>query len=246
MRLWSVKTGHIENSSTWTNAKLGFPNKNLISLSSPFSNFSVFIGTAFIMNFSVFFLSYDCRQWFDLIRRSILYWVNVIESLKSGNQWNGARPLCAIGTDAKFSSCSDLWSCPFTWIHSIDPGSDRTRVKAEASRSVMHQRLSELIGAFFCWRHLQISKVRVEHCASYTNCSSCLEARDPYCGWCSLEKRWVFTFAMSIISEYATSIESQLPSLPYRDIFLPRYYSLFILVSFLCATPKFLTTRQLI
>ena len=37
----------------------------------------------------------------------------------------------------------------------------------------------------------QISKVRVEHCSTYTNCSSCLEARDPYCGWCSLEKRWV-------------------------------------------------------
>jgi len=35
----------------------------------------------------------------------------------------------------------------------------------------------------------KISKVRVEHCASYANCSSCLQARDPYCGWCSLEKR---------------------------------------------------------
>lgn len=34
-----------------------------------------------------------------------------------------------------------------------------------------------------------ISKVKVEHCNSYTNCSSCLEAKDPYCGWCSLEKR---------------------------------------------------------
>lgn len=35
----------------------------------------------------------------------------------------------------------------------------------------------------------KISKVKVEHCGSYTNCTSCLEARDPYCGWCSLEKR---------------------------------------------------------
>ncbi|KAK8746915.1 hypothetical protein OTU49_016897 [Cherax quadricarinatus] len=33
------------------------------------------------------------------------------------------------------------------------------------------------------------SKVKVESCSSYTNCSSCLAARDPYCGWCSLEKR---------------------------------------------------------
>ena len=34
-----------------------------------------------------------------------------------------------------------------------------------------------------------VSKVRVEHCSSYTNCNSCLDAGDPYCGWCSLEKR---------------------------------------------------------
>lgn len=31
--------------------------------------------------------------------------------------------------------------------------------------------------------------MRVEHCSMYTNCSSCLESRDPFCGWCSLEKR---------------------------------------------------------
>jgi hypothetical protein len=35
----------------------------------------------------------------------------------------------------------------------------------------------------------QIAKVRVENCAKYTNCSVCLETGDPYCGWCSLEKR---------------------------------------------------------
>ncbi|XP_017776948.1 PREDICTED: plexin-B [Nicrophorus vespilloides] len=35
----------------------------------------------------------------------------------------------------------------------------------------------------------KISKIKVEHCSSYTNCSSCLESKDPYCGWCSLEKR---------------------------------------------------------
>ncbi|XP_055371957.1 plexin-B isoform X2 [Condylostylus longicornis] len=35
----------------------------------------------------------------------------------------------------------------------------------------------------------KITKLRVEHCSIYTNCSSCLESRDPFCGWCSLEKR---------------------------------------------------------
>ncbi|CAG0883072.1 unnamed protein product [Cyprideis torosa] len=37
--------------------------------------------------------------------------------------------------------------------------------------------------------HRRISKVRVENCVQYTNCSGCLQTRDPYCGWCSLEKR---------------------------------------------------------
>ncbi|XP_065351810.1 plexin-B isoform X4 [Cloeon dipterum] len=35
----------------------------------------------------------------------------------------------------------------------------------------------------------KILKVKVEDCTNYSNCSSCMEARDPYCGWCSLEKR---------------------------------------------------------
>lgn len=35
----------------------------------------------------------------------------------------------------------------------------------------------------------RLTKMRVEHCAAHTNCSACLESRDPFCGWCSLEKR---------------------------------------------------------
>lgn len=35
----------------------------------------------------------------------------------------------------------------------------------------------------------KITKLRVEHCNQYANCSMCLDSRDPFCGWCSLEKR---------------------------------------------------------
>ncbi|XP_035219207.1 plexin-B-like isoform X4 [Stegodyphus dumicola] len=35
----------------------------------------------------------------------------------------------------------------------------------------------------------KISKVRVEQCSRYDACDQCLRARNPYCGWCSLEKR---------------------------------------------------------
>lgn len=34
-----------------------------------------------------------------------------------------------------------------------------------------------------------ISKVPVENCRQYASCSDCLTDGDPYCGWCSLEKR---------------------------------------------------------
>ncbi|XP_037069956.1 plexin-B-like [Pollicipes pollicipes] len=35
----------------------------------------------------------------------------------------------------------------------------------------------------------KVSKVRVQTCEMYTDCTACLGSGDPYCGWCSLEKR---------------------------------------------------------
>ncbi|XP_055537912.1 plexin-B isoform X2 [Wyeomyia smithii] len=35
----------------------------------------------------------------------------------------------------------------------------------------------------------RVTKIKIEHCSTFTNCSSCLDSRDPFCGWCSLEKR---------------------------------------------------------
>jgi plexin A len=35
----------------------------------------------------------------------------------------------------------------------------------------------------------KLSKVRVQDCAQYADCNQCLGARDPYCGWCSLENK---------------------------------------------------------
>ncbi|XP_037578148.1 plexin-B isoform X1 [Dermacentor silvarum] len=35
----------------------------------------------------------------------------------------------------------------------------------------------------------KVSKVRVDRCQQYNTCDQCLQARNPYCGWCSLEKR---------------------------------------------------------
>lgn len=42
---------------------------------------------------------------------------------------------------------------------------------------------------FYALSTSHITKVRVQHCNSFTSCNSCLQAADPHCGWCSLEKR---------------------------------------------------------
>ena len=35
----------------------------------------------------------------------------------------------------------------------------------------------------------RLSKVKVQDCQQYSDCNQCLGARDPYCGWCSLENK---------------------------------------------------------
>ncbi|XP_046596582.1 plexin-A4 isoform X1 [Neodiprion lecontei] len=35
----------------------------------------------------------------------------------------------------------------------------------------------------------KVSKVKVQECSVYKTCWDCLEAKDPYCGWCSLENK---------------------------------------------------------
>lgn len=35
----------------------------------------------------------------------------------------------------------------------------------------------------------KVSKVKVHDCSVYKTCAECLGAKDPYCGWCSLENK---------------------------------------------------------
>ncbi|KAF7989684.1 hypothetical protein HCN44_008358 [Aphidius gifuensis] len=35
----------------------------------------------------------------------------------------------------------------------------------------------------------KVSKVKVQECSVYKTCWACLDAKDPYCGWCSLENK---------------------------------------------------------
>jgi hypothetical protein len=36
----------------------------------------------------------------------------------------------------------------------------------------------------------KVSKVKVQECNVYKSCWDCLNAKDPYCGWCSLENKY--------------------------------------------------------
>ncbi|XP_055593886.1 plexin-B [Uranotaenia lowii] len=49
--------------------------------------------------------------------------------------------------------------------------------------------LSPKMNFLYVLSEKKVSKMKIEHCNTFTNCSSCLESRDPFCGWCSLEKR---------------------------------------------------------
>ena len=40
-----------------------------------------------------------------------------------------------------------------------------------------------------CVGLLQITRVPVQTCNLKTDCQSCIELKDPYCGWCVLEGR---------------------------------------------------------
>ncbi|XP_037071029.1 plexin-B-like [Pollicipes pollicipes] len=40
-----------------------------------------------------------------------------------------------------------------------------------------------------CLGSFQVALMSMQTCEEYTNCAQCLEPADPYCGWCSLEKR---------------------------------------------------------
>lgn len=37
----------------------------------------------------------------------------------------------------------------------------------------------------------QVYRLPVQDCHKYSDCEKCAQARDPYCGWCVREGRWV-------------------------------------------------------
>ena len=57
---------------------------------------------------------------------------------------------------------------------------------------------------------LQVTKVRVQDCGVYKTCGECLGARDPYCGWCSLENKYgpfPFRRVRPTVSNYLLSVQ---------------------------------------
>ncbi|XP_076307717.1 plexin-A2-like isoform X1 [Tachypleus tridentatus] len=57
----------------------------------------------------------------------------------------------------------------------------------------------------------KLSMVKVQECQMYNNCGTCLDAQDPYCGWCSLENK------CSLRSDCAQAAEDPLYWLSYKS-----------------------------
>ncbi|XP_077981100.1 plexin-B-like [Glandiceps talaboti] len=48
----------------------------------------------------------------------------------------------------------------------------------------------------------QVHKLKVQKCSQYITCESCFSSRDPYCGWCTLERRCsLFSECQNAISQ---------------------------------------------
>lgn len=64
------------------------------------------------------------------------------------------------------------------------------RVEVDADNMILSDTMvSPEQDYLFVLSRRKITKMKIENCASHTTCSSCLESKDPFCGWCSLEKR---------------------------------------------------------
>ncbi|XP_044766008.1 plexin-A4 [Coccinella septempunctata] len=50
-------------------------------------------------------------------------------------------------------------------------------------------RLDSQLMHLYVMTEKKVSKVKVQECRVYRNCLECLGAKDPYCGWCSLENK---------------------------------------------------------
>ncbi|KAK2718409.1 hypothetical protein QYM36_005648, partial [Artemia franciscana] len=57
----------------------------------------------------------------------------------------------------------------------------------------------------------KVSKLRVQECGVYRTCGECLGARDPYCGWCSLENK------CSLRTDCQDAVRDPLYWVPYRS-----------------------------
>ncbi|CDW56793.1 plexin A4 [Trichuris trichiura] len=70
----------------------------------------------------------------------------------------------------------------------IDPGrSVLPFVQFDKTNMFVYAMTERVVGDMFTARI--VAKMRVEQCHRYERCQQCLNALDPYCGWCSLESR---------------------------------------------------------
>ena len=64
------------------------------------------------------------------------------------------------------------------------------RVAVEADAEIRRDMIVDKSQKFlYVMTNKNVYKLKTSECERYTNCSSCYEAKDPHCGWCSLKNK---------------------------------------------------------
>ena len=78
---------------------------------------------------------------------------------------------------------------PHTFYFRLAPILQRA-VILSVLNSALYESLTYLLICVVCV-HVQVLRIPVQQCSSFTSCTDCLASHDPYCGWCTLESKYV-------------------------------------------------------
>ncbi|KAF8785202.1 plexin-A2-like isoform X2 [Argiope bruennichi] len=97
-------------------------------------------------------------------------------------------------------------------VESVTSAFEYSDLQIDESKSVSPDMLFDKNKEFlYVMTERRVTMVKVQECLVYKTCSECLEAQDPYCGWCSLENK------CSLRSDCAEAAQDPLYWLSYKS-----------------------------
>ncbi|GIX99609.1 hypothetical protein CEXT_662822 [Caerostris extrusa] len=97
-------------------------------------------------------------------------------------------------------------------VESVTSAFEYSDLQIDEAKSVSPDMLFDKNKEFlYVMTERRVTMVKVQECLVYKTCSECLEAQDPYCGWCSLENK------CSLRSDCAEAAQDPLYWLSYKS-----------------------------